>query len=128
MRKKLLEQIQSDPAYAAARIRVLRLDFGPPVGYPVQFRVLGQDRREVHRLAELVRDVMRTDTAVVEPNLEWTEPSKAIRFQVDQDRARALGLNTQEISPDASNTADRSAYHRISRRHRVGGCRGASDS
>ena len=98
LKRKLLDEIQTNPVYAAARIRVLRLDFGPPVGYPVQFRVLGHDRKVVHRLAELVRDVMRTDAAVVEPNLEWTEPSKAIRFKVDQERARALGLNTQEIS------------------------------
>jgi multidrug efflux pump len=98
LRSKLLEQLKKDPAYAGARIRVLRLDFGPPVGYPVQFRVLGPDRREVHRLAEKVRDVMRSDPATVEPNLEWTEPAKAIRFEIDQERARALGLNKQEIS------------------------------
>ncbi len=98
LRAKLIDWISHNPALANARIRVLRLDFGPPVGYPVQFRVLGPDRRVVHELAERVRDEMRLDSAVVAPNLEWTEPAKVVRFEIDQDRVRRLGLNTQEIS------------------------------
>ncbi len=98
VRQRLLEQIAADPDLTAARIRVLRLDFGPPVGFPVQFRVLGDNRREVHRIAEQVRDIMKTDASLVDVNLEWTEPAKAMRFKIDQDRARALGLSTQEIS------------------------------
>ncbi len=98
MRAKLLERFASDPAFAEPRMRVLRLDFGPPVGFPVQFRVVGPDREEVLRIAQQVRDVVREDTATVDVNLQWTEPSKVVRLQVDQDRARALGLNTQEIS------------------------------
>jgi multidrug efflux pump len=98
VRRKLLEVLQKDPVYAGTLIRVLRLDFGPPVGYPVQFRVTGPDRHEVHRLAEKVRDVVRSNASAINVNLEWTEPSKVVRFQVDQDRARILGLSTQEIS------------------------------
>lgn len=98
LRAKLLEQFASHPQFAEARLRVLRLDFGPPVGFPVQFRVLGPDRDEVEKIAARVRDIMRRDRSVVDVNLEWTEPSKVIRLAVDQDRARALGLNTQEIS------------------------------
>lgn len=98
MRAKLLEQFASDPQFAGARLRVLRLDFGPPVGFPVQFRVLGPDRDKVEKIATRVRDIMRKDDSVIDVNLEWTEPSKIVRLDVDQDRARTLGLNTQEIS------------------------------
>ncbi|MFO1065550.1 MAG: efflux RND transporter permease subunit [Pirellulales bacterium] len=98
LRTRLLEEFASNPEFAAPQLRVLRLDFGPPVGFPVQFRILGPDRREVERIAGEVRDIVRTEPAAVDVNLEWTEPSKHVRLAVDQDRARAMGLNTQEIS------------------------------
>lgn len=98
LRTKLLERFASDPQFAGPRLRVLRLDFGPPVGFPVQFRVMGPDRKQVHDIAEKVREVVRQDKTTIDPNLEWNEPSKVIRLSVDQDRARAMGLNTQEIS------------------------------
>ncbi len=68
------------------------------MGFPVQFRVMGPDRNQVHEIAEKVREVVRQDKATVDANLEWNEPSKVIRLSVDQDRARTMGLNTQEIS------------------------------
>ncbi len=98
LRSKLLERFAEDPEFATPRMRVLRLDFGPPVGFPVQFRVMGPDRTRVHEIATQVRDIMRQEPAAVDVNLEWQEPSKVVRLQVDQDRARAMGLNTQEIS------------------------------
>lgn len=98
IRKKLLDRFASNPAFAQPRIRVLRLDFGPPVGFPVQFRVLGPDRQIVHKIAEEVFAIVRKDPAIVDPNFEWIEPSKIVRLSVDQDRARAMGLNSQEIA------------------------------
>lgn len=98
LREKLLKEIETNPVYAAPHMRVMRLDFGPPVGFPVQFRVLGPDRLKVEEIAGKVRDVMRQDQATVDVNLEWGEPAKSVRLKVDQDRARAMGLNTQEIS------------------------------
>lgn len=98
LRSRLLETFASDPIFDTPRIRVLRLDFGPPVGFPVQFRVLGPDREKVLAIAQQVRDVMREEKSTVDVNLEWSEPSKVVRLKVDQDRARAMGLNTQEIS------------------------------
>lgn len=98
LRVKLLERFATDPEFAGPRLRVLRLDFGPPVGFPVQFRVMGPDRNQVHDIAEKVREIVRQDPATVDANLEWNEPSKVIRLTVDQDRARAMGLNSQEIS------------------------------
>ncbi len=98
VRAKLLERFATDPQFAGPRLRVLRLDFGPPVGFPVQFRVMGPDREQVHEIAKKVREVVREDAATIDANLEWNEPSKVIRLAVNQDRARALGLNSQEIS------------------------------
>ncbi len=98
LRKFLLERFAADATFAEPRLRVLRLDFGPPVGFPVQFRVLGKDREKVLEIATRVRDIMRTEPATVDVNLEWSEPSKTVRLKVDQDRARAMGLNTREIS------------------------------
>jgi multidrug efflux pump subunit AcrB len=97
VRAMLINTIDHNPAFADASIRVLRLEFGPPVGYPVQFRVVGPDPSEVRRISEQVREVMRRDPAAVDVNLEWDEPAKSIRVQLDQDRARLMGLSPTEI-------------------------------
>ncbi|MCU0707545.1 MAG: efflux RND transporter permease subunit [Pirellula sp.] len=97
VRAMLINTIDHNPAFADASVRVLRLEFGPPVGYPVQFRVVGPDPSEVRRISEQVREVMRRDPAAVDVNLEWDEPAKSIRVQLDQDRARLMGLSPTEI-------------------------------
>ncbi len=97
VRAMLISATESDPVFADASIRVLRLEFGPPIGYPVQFRVVGPEPGEVRRISEQVREVMRQDPAAVDVNLEWHEPAKAIRVQLDQDRARLMGLSPTEI-------------------------------
>src|SRR5580704_17747418 len=85
-------------ALPAARARVDRFVFGPPVGFPVQFRVVGPDPSRVRDIAERVRGVMAANPKVVDPHLNWTEQEKSIRLEVDQDRARALGLTPQDVA------------------------------
>lgn len=80
------------------RTRVYRLELGPTVGYPVQFRVRGADPDTVREIAAQVRDRMREHPHVRDVNLQWSERTKAVRLQIDQDRARALGLDSQAIS------------------------------
>lgn len=80
------------------RTRIYRLELGPTVGYPVQFRVSGAVPDTVREIAVQVRNRMREHPNVRDVNLQWHEYTKAIRFRIDQDRARALGLDTQEIS------------------------------
>ncbi|AMV33348.1 putative efflux pump membrane transporter TtgB [Pirellula sp. SH-Sr6A] len=92
--KKLFEQ---DGQFADASVRVLRLEFGPPTGYPVQFRVIGPDPSTVRRIAKDVRQVMRSDPAAIDVNLEWDEPSKSVQVDIDQDRVRLMGLTPQEV-------------------------------
>jgi multidrug efflux pump subunit AcrB len=72
--------------------------FGPPVGFPVQFRVIGPDPLKVRAIAEDVRQVMVQNHKLVDPHLDWNEQVKSIRLDIDQDRARALGLTPQEVA------------------------------
>jgi multidrug efflux pump len=96
--KARLERAVRNGALAAARVRVERFVFGPPVGFPVQFRVSGPDPLKVRAIAEDVRQVMARDPHIVDANLDWTEREKSIHLEVDQDRARALGLTPQDVS------------------------------
>src|SRR5204863_5379785 len=72
--------------------------FGPPVGFPVQFRVVGPDPMKVRDIASKVREVMAQNKKIVDPHLNWGEQVKSIRLEVDQDRARALGLTPQDVA------------------------------
>ena len=92
-----LIQVMNDE-FPALRSRVSRLENGPPVGYPIQFRVSGEHIDEVRALARQVADKVRENPHVVNVHLDWEEPSKVVILNVDQDRARALGVNTAELS------------------------------
>jgi multidrug efflux pump len=96
--KAKLDKAIADGALPEARTRVDRFVFGPPVGFPVQFRVVGPDPMKVRAIAEDVRQVMAANSKVVDPHLDWSEQVKSIRLEVDQDRARALGLTPQDVS------------------------------
>jgi multidrug efflux pump len=96
--KARLEAAVAKGALAQARVRVDRFNFGPPVGFPVQFRVVGADPGEVRKIAAQVRDTMRANPKVVDPHLNWNEQTPSLRLELDQERARALGLTPQDIS------------------------------
>lgn len=96
--KARLEKAVADGALSEARVRVDRFNFGPPVGFPVQFRVIGPDTKTVRDIAYQVREVMRTEKRAVDPHLDWNEQTPYLKLAVDQDRARALGLTPQDIS------------------------------
>ena len=96
--KARLETAIAEGALSGARTRITRFNFGPPVGHPVQFRVLGRDAQVVREIAEDVRAAMATHPDVVEPHLQWTERTPSIRLTVDQDRARAIGLATRDVA------------------------------
>ncbi|MDH1684562.1 efflux RND transporter permease subunit [Pseudomonas chengduensis] len=84
--------------FPTLRSRVSRLENGPPVGYPIQFRVSGEHIDEVRALARQVANKVRENPHVVNVHLDWEEPSKVVILNIDQDRARALGVNTAELS------------------------------
>ena len=96
--KRRLEQAFADGALPEARVRVDRFNFGPPVGFPVQFRVMGFEPQQVKDAAYKVREIMRADPAVRDPHLDWNERTPSVQLTVDQERARVLGVTTQEVS------------------------------
>jgi multidrug efflux pump subunit AcrB len=83
---------------ANSRVRVLRLENGPPVGFPIQFRVSGENLGELRLAAEAVATVMRANPHVKGVNFDWNEMVKTVGLEIDQDRARALGVSTLELS------------------------------
>ncbi|ALJ27229.1 MULTISPECIES: efflux RND transporter permease subunit [Stenotrophomonas] len=86
------------PRFTDVQLRVTRLENGPPVGYPVQFRVSGEHIDRVQAIARQVADKVRQNPHVANVNLNWSEPSKVVRLVVDQERARALGVSSAQIA------------------------------
>lgn len=85
--------------FPAVRWRLSRLENGPPVGYPVQFRVSGDDIATVRSIAEKVAATMRGDARAVNVQFDWDEPAeRSVRFELDQKKARELNVTSQDVS------------------------------
>jgi multidrug efflux pump subunit AcrB len=78
--------------------RVYPLELGPPVGWPLQYRVVGSSVSEVRDIAFRVADILGSHGAVRNINYNWMEPARTVRIQVDQDQARLLGLSSQHLA------------------------------
>ena len=96
VREWLLKEVV--PQFSDVQMRVTRLENGPPVGYPVQFRVSGEHIERVQAIARQVADKVRENPHTTNVNLNWSEPSKVVRLVVDQDRARALGVSSAQLA------------------------------
>jgi len=96
LRAWLMHDVRAD--FPELQLRVTRLENGPPVGYPVQFRVSGEHIERVRELAYQVMAKVRENPNVINVNVDWDEPSKVVRLVVDQERARALGVSTQHLA------------------------------
>jgi len=97
VRARLMGLFANDEVLPDAKARVTRLEFGPPVGFPVQFRVIGPDKAQVREIAYKVRDAVRQSPLVRDTQLDWNEQVRSMKVHVDQDKARLLGLSTAEI-------------------------------
>ncbi|RAQ09997.1 AcrB/AcrD/AcrF family protein [Burkholderia cepacia] len=85
--------------FPAVRWRLSRLENGPPVGYPVQFRVSGDSIATVRSIAEKVAATMRGDARTVNVQFDWDEPAeRSVRFEIDQKKARELNVTSQDVS------------------------------
>jgi multidrug efflux pump subunit AcrB len=84
--------------FPEVRARVKLLPNGPPVPFPVQFRVAGPDPYSLRLRADEVKAVMRTNASTRGVNDNWNESIKVIRLAVDQEKARALGVTSQSIA------------------------------
>ena len=84
-----------------ARVRARFLPNGPPISYPVAFRVSGNDPQFLHSVARIIEQRMRADTFLSGVNDNWNESVKSLHLIVDQDRARALGVSSASVAAAA---------------------------
>jgi len=84
--------------FPGAVARVYPLELGPPVGWPLQYRVIGPDLETVRRIALDLAQVVAADPGARHINFDWMEPSRQLRVRIDQDQARLLGLSSSSIA------------------------------
>ena len=96
LRVKMIELFRNDLPNLRGRVKLL--PNGPPVSYPVQFRVQGPDARTVRQVADQVKEIMRANPNTRGVNDNWNESVKRLSLKLDQDRARALGVSTQTLA------------------------------
>ena len=92
LEKKLAEEL---PGVVS---RVSPLELGPPVGWPVQYRVSGPDLSQVRAISLQLGQILGSDHNLRGINFDWMEPARKVRIEIDQDQARLLGLSSQVLS------------------------------
>ena len=95
LRDKIISLFKTD--FPEVRGRVKLLPNGPPVPYPVQFRVTGTEVAKVRVIADQVKEIMRRNPNAIGVNDNWNEAVKVLRIELDQDKLRALGINSQVV-------------------------------
>ncbi|MFN4326060.1 MAG: efflux RND transporter permease subunit [Azonexus sp.] len=96
LRERLIRLYDSEAS--GARATITRIENGPPVGYPVQYRISGEDTELLRRTAGEIADVMRHAPELSNINFDWSELSKTIEIEIDQDKARLLGVSSQDVA------------------------------
>ncbi len=96
VKAKLEKALETDFPNATGRLSPLEL--GPPVGWPLQYRVRGPEPDKVREIAFRVAQIMSADAAVEKVNYNWMEPARTMRIKVDQDQARLLGLSSEQLA------------------------------
>jgi multidrug efflux pump subunit AcrB len=97
VQKRLLTALRR-PEFEQAMSRISPLELGPPVGWPLKFRVSGPEPAKVREYAQSFASLLGNLPTAQNINFDWNEPSKVVRVEVDQDRARALGISSQALS------------------------------
>jgi multidrug efflux pump len=95
LRNKIVDAFKND--FPEVRGRVKFLPNGPPVPYPVQFRVTGSEVPKVRAIADQVKEIMRANPNTLGVNDNWNESVKVLRLDLDQDKLRALGISSQTV-------------------------------
>ena len=95
---KLLDEHIAAGEFSAARVRVSRLLFGPPVPWPVSFRVIGKDPLVLREIAQQVQQVMAADPNTVGAHLEWEERVPVLQLRLNTDQLMAYGLTAAEVA------------------------------
>ncbi len=99
-RKRLQQKLEKElpDEFPSAVTRVSPLGLGPPVGWPVQYRVSGPDINEVRNIALKLAQIVATAPGSKDVNYDWMEPARMVRIQIDQDQARLLGVSSATIA------------------------------
>jgi multidrug efflux pump len=99
-RERVLQRLRRalEQEFPGVRGRVVRVPLGPPVYYPVQFRVTGAEPGVLKKIAEIVADRVREDAHTLDVNVDWGNKVPAMRVNVDQERARAVGITSSAVS------------------------------
>ena len=99
VRAKLEKEFANpDGRWSHLRLRMTALENGPPVNYAVQFRVSGENVEQLRSEAEKVAAVMRAHPNLIDVNSDWNDRVKAVRVEIDQARARTLGVSSQDVA------------------------------
>jgi multidrug efflux pump subunit AcrB len=96
IRAKLETLLAND--FPSAITRVSPLELGPPVGWPVQYRVSGPDIGMVREIAFKLAQVIAANPKTNGVNFDWIEPARQVRIRINQDKARLLGLSSQALA------------------------------
>ncbi|WP_289015971.1 efflux RND transporter permease subunit [uncultured Methylobacterium sp.] len=91
-----LRKLVSDGLFPEARVRVLQIVFGPPIRFPVAFRVVGSDPDVIRGIAAEVRDVMMANPNMRLVHLDWGDRTPSLHLALDQERLRLIGLTPKE--------------------------------
>lgn len=99
-RERVMQRVRQilETDFPAVRGRVKRLNVGPPMDYPLAFRVLGENPNIVRSIADRVAEVVRDHPGTVDVNDDWHDRMPSFRLSLDQDKARALGVSTASLS------------------------------
>ncbi|MFM5085034.1 efflux RND transporter permease subunit [Aeromonas media] len=84
--------------FPQAWVRVTRLELGPPVGFPIQYRIVGADTQVVRAIARKVEHLVASNPQVRDVQLDWNDPVRALGVELDQEKVRALGLSPAEVA------------------------------
>jgi multidrug efflux pump subunit AcrB len=96
--KDKIRGLVAEGRFSEARVRVTQFIFGPPVPYPVLFRVTGNDLNEIRRIADEVRQVMSKNPHLRDVHLDWGEKTPVLHLAFDEERLHLVGLNPQSAA------------------------------
>jgi len=96
LRARLIELFEHD--FPNVRANITRIENGPPVGYPIQYRISGDDMATLRRLADEIAAAMRQQPQISNVNFDWHELAKSVEINIDQEKARLLGVSTQDVA------------------------------
>jgi len=95
---RVLERRIANGDFPEARVRVSQLLYGPPVVWPLEFRIIGEDPMQLREIGYRLRAVMEAHPNVVDPHLEWDERAPAAYLNMDIERLRLIGLTPRDVA------------------------------